>query len=198
MMGFIIGAPLTGWIFDNWGSYQPAWFVLAGIVGIATFLFFGLRSPSNLIAKYAALSLLALDDIFTVIFYVIRNKLKKELVDNKELQSILNNSEKWLKNLYLVNDVISDKEISEKNANKDEVRIDFDFPAWLTESKLPFKKFNNKTTYKMSYDIEKNYSLLKSIHESVPNVTIILGGPHAIAAGKDIFNDCSIIFNFSL
>ena len=45
----------------------------------------------------------------------------------------------------------------------------------------------------MSYDIEKNYSLLKSIHESVPNVTIILGGPHAIAAGKDIFNDCSII-----
>ena len=31
----------------------------------------------NLIAKYTAISLLALDDIFTVIFYVIRNKLKK-------------------------------------------------------------------------------------------------------------------------
>tara|TARA_Y100000294_G_scaffold177493_1_gene203037 strand:- start:155 stop:2284 length:2130 start_codon:yes stop_codon:yes gene_type:complete len=109
----------------------------------------------NLIAKYTAISLLALDDIFTVIFYVIRNKLKKELVDNKELQSILNNSEKWLKNLYLVNDIISDKEISEIKGNKDEVIIDFDFPAWLTESKLPFKKFNNRTTYKMSYDIEK-------------------------------------------
>ncbi len=109
----------------------------------------------NLIGKYTALSLLALDDIFTVIFYVIRNKLQKELSDNKELQSILNNSEKWLKNLYLVNDVISDKEIFDKNSKKDEVKIDFDFPAWLTESKLPFKKFNNKATYKMSYDIEK-------------------------------------------
>ena len=61
----------------------------------------------------------------------------------------------FMKNLYLVNDIISDKEISEIKGNKDEVIIDFDFPAWLTESKLPFKKFNNRTTYKMSYDIEK-------------------------------------------
>ncbi|SVB42332.1 uncharacterized protein METZ01_LOCUS195186, partial [marine metagenome] len=56
---------------------------------------------------------------------------------------------------YLVNDIISDKEISEIKGNEDEVIIDFDFPSWLTEPKLPFKKFNNKTTYKMSYDIEK-------------------------------------------
>ena len=109
----------------------------------------------NLIGKYTALSLLALDDIFIIIFHVIRSKLRKELSNNKELQSVLKNSEKWLKNLYLVNDVISDKKISDLNGKKNKVKIDFDFPAWLIESKLPFEKFNNKVTYEMSYDIEK-------------------------------------------
>lgn len=51
MIGFITGAPLTGWIFDKWGNYQPAWFVLAGILGIATFFFAGLRNPPNVISK---------------------------------------------------------------------------------------------------------------------------------------------------
>jgi biotin transporter BioY len=50
MIGFITGAPLTGWIFDKWGNYQPAWFVLAGILGIATFFFAGLRNPPNVIS----------------------------------------------------------------------------------------------------------------------------------------------------
>ncbi len=51
MIGFITGAPLTGWIFDKWGNYQPAWLVLAGILGIATFFFAGLRNPPNVISK---------------------------------------------------------------------------------------------------------------------------------------------------
>jgi len=50
MIGFITGAPLTGWIFDKWGNYQPAWLVLAGILGIATFFFAGLRNPPNVIS----------------------------------------------------------------------------------------------------------------------------------------------------
>jgi len=53
MLGFIIGAPLTGWIFDNWGSYQPAWFVLACLLGIATFFFVVLRNTPNFIVKSA-------------------------------------------------------------------------------------------------------------------------------------------------
>ena len=53
MLAFVTGAPLAGWIFDHWGYYQPAWFVLAGLVGIATFLFAGLREPSNFSAKSA-------------------------------------------------------------------------------------------------------------------------------------------------
>ncbi len=106
----------------------------------------------NLIAKYTALSLLALDDIFSVIFSVIRKKIKDKQNKNFELENILNNSERWLKNLYLVNDVISERELIEK---KNEILMDFDFPAWLKDSELPFNKFNNKIKYEMSYDIEK-------------------------------------------
>jgi len=39
MVGQIAGAPLAGWVFDQWGDYQPAWFILAGVVGVATILF---------------------------------------------------------------------------------------------------------------------------------------------------------------
>jgi len=40
MVGNIIGAPLAGWVFDKWGRYQPAWFILAGVVGLSTILFY--------------------------------------------------------------------------------------------------------------------------------------------------------------
>ena len=31
MLGNLVGAPLAGWVFDNWGSYQGIWFVFAGL-----------------------------------------------------------------------------------------------------------------------------------------------------------------------
>lgn len=40
MVGNIIGAPLAGWVFDKWGRYQPAWFILAGVAGVSTILFY--------------------------------------------------------------------------------------------------------------------------------------------------------------
>jgi radical SAM superfamily enzyme YgiQ (UPF0313 family) len=45
----------------------------------------------------------------------------------------------------------------------------------------------------MTYEVEKNYELLKAIRDSMPNVVIIMGGPHAIAAQKEIFKECSVI-----
>jgi len=30
-LGSVIGAPLAGWVFDNWGSYQGLWLALAGL-----------------------------------------------------------------------------------------------------------------------------------------------------------------------
>jgi MFS family permease len=40
MAGMMVGAPLAGWIFDKWGRYQPAWFLLAGVVGLIAILFY--------------------------------------------------------------------------------------------------------------------------------------------------------------
>ena len=31
MLGSIAGPPLAGWVFDKWHSYQPIWFVFAGL-----------------------------------------------------------------------------------------------------------------------------------------------------------------------
>jgi MFS family permease len=39
MVGMITGAPFAGWVFDQRGDYQLAWFILAGVAGVATILF---------------------------------------------------------------------------------------------------------------------------------------------------------------
>jgi len=35
MIGTIAGAPLAGWVFDNWGSYQGIWLAFAGLAVVA-------------------------------------------------------------------------------------------------------------------------------------------------------------------
>jgi len=35
MIGNIAGAPLAGWVFDNWGSYQYTWLAFAGLTAVA-------------------------------------------------------------------------------------------------------------------------------------------------------------------
>ena len=40
MAGMMVGAPLAGWVFDKWGRYQPAWFLLAGVVGLSGVVFY--------------------------------------------------------------------------------------------------------------------------------------------------------------
>jgi MFS family permease len=37
MVGSIAGPPLAGYVFDNWGSYQPIWFVFVGLAIAALF-----------------------------------------------------------------------------------------------------------------------------------------------------------------
>jgi len=38
MIGSITGPPLAGWVFDNWGSYQPIWFVFTSLTVAAILL----------------------------------------------------------------------------------------------------------------------------------------------------------------
>ena len=35
MLGGIIGPPLAGWVYDNWGSYQGIWYIFTGFAGVA-------------------------------------------------------------------------------------------------------------------------------------------------------------------
>ena len=117
----------------------------------------------NLISKYTAKSFLALDNIYTTIFYVIKNKFNKGY--NEELNSILNSSEKWLKNLHMINIIIADKKISEKN-NKHLLKLDFDFPEWISKTHLPLEKFNKISTYSLHCDSKK----INNIRNEIKNI----------------------------
>ena len=37
-LGNILGPPFAGWVFDNWGSYDAAWLVLAFLAFTATII----------------------------------------------------------------------------------------------------------------------------------------------------------------
>ena len=108
----------------------------------------------NLTEKYIGKAILVYDDVISILFYVIRNQLNKDHTKENELEVIINSAEKWLKNLYMIDEILDDKKVPE-NYDQYELKIDFDFPKWLTESHLPFDKFKNKCTYKVDYDIEK-------------------------------------------
>ena len=38
MLGNMVGPPISGWVFDNWGSYQGVWLVFAGLTTIGIFI----------------------------------------------------------------------------------------------------------------------------------------------------------------
>jgi hypothetical protein len=106
----------------------------------------------NLMQKYTAKALLILDDVFTVIFEVIRKMFVKEK-NTVELSAVINSSEKWLKNLYIIDEIVSDIKIQKNKQNQ--LNIDFDFPGWLSDTKLPLKNFKKSSTYKFNLDLEK-------------------------------------------
>ena len=45
----------------------------------------------------------------------------------------------------------------------------------------------------MTFEVGKNYRLLQTLKKALPGVVVILGGPHAIAAGRDIFQECPAV-----
>ena len=105
----------------------------------------------NLLGKYTAKGILIYDDVLSSIFYVIRNKFNKSY--NKEFNLILNASEKWLKNLYIIREIFGDQKMDDDV--KSELNMDFDFPSWLTNSHLPLKEFKKSSKYELNYDYKK-------------------------------------------
>ena len=47
MLGQAIGAPITGWVYDNWGSYQNVWFVFVAVAIIALISVLTIRPVRN-------------------------------------------------------------------------------------------------------------------------------------------------------
>ena len=118
----------------------------------------------NLMSKYTGRALLILDDIISVMFSVIRKQHGEKL--DKELHIVLDSSEKWLKNLYLI-DIIYSDEWTEKS-KKNKLKIDFDFPSWMLDTKKPFKNFIKNSTYEFDVDIKK----IKYIKNEIDTVTL--------------------------
>jgi len=45
----------------------------------------------------------------------------------------------------------------------------------------------------MTYGVGENYDMLERIKLNAPDVLIIMGGPHVIAAGKEVFDECNAV-----
>lgn len=105
----------------------------------------------NLGAKYQAKSLLILDSVFTTIFFVFKNYFKESL--NKTALTVLDSTEKWLKNIYLIDAIIDENtNYQEKSHN---IKIDFDFPEWFKKNEQKFENFTKSSVYKLNYDLKK-------------------------------------------
>ncbi|MFC2041334.1 MFS transporter [Chloroflexota bacterium] len=50
MSGSILGPPLAGWVYDNWGSYQGIWFIFAGLAVVALLSILALRPVRTTVA----------------------------------------------------------------------------------------------------------------------------------------------------
>ena len=89
----------------------------------------------------------------TTIFYIIRKKFNSSLNDEKN--KIVDSSEKWLKNLYMIDVIFNETE--ELNAkNKYEISMEFDFPNWVSNKEnISFESFKNNSKYILEYDVDK-------------------------------------------
>ena len=117
----------------------------------------------NLLGKYSAKGLLFYNDVLGALFEVIRGEFKEHL--DPKINLILESSEKWLKNIYTIDEIFSDE--SEINENKPyNLDINFDLPSWLNESDEPLEKFNKKTTYQLEYNL-KNIHYLRNEMKSI-------------------------------
>ncbi len=55
MIGHVAGAPLAGWIFDQWGSYQGAWLLYSIIGALGAVVVFTIPSPGDMVRQPEAL-----------------------------------------------------------------------------------------------------------------------------------------------
>jgi radical SAM superfamily enzyme YgiQ (UPF0313 family) len=135
----------------------------------------------NLLAKYSAIGLFNINHVTSTIFHVIRNKLDIKIAP--ELGKILDSAEKWLKNIYMFENVF-DEELNDKE--KRNVKFDFDFNSWLNEDNQPIDYFIKDCEYEFSLNIEK----IKFIKREIDIMTTSKATP-TVALGRYLMQQAS-------
>ena len=127
----------------------------------------------NLLAKYTAIGILHVNEIFSTIFDIIKNDFRAHIKD--KYKPVIDSSEIWLKNLYLTNIIFSEDSDIDSYKNQ-KIELNFDFPNWMKDESQNIEDFNNNTVYEMSYDKDRIKYLkneIKSIYGAEKGYTNI-------------------------
>ena len=125
----------------------------------------------NLLGKYSALALLNINEVITTIFYVLRNSFN--INEKKNFDNVLDSSERWLKNLYMIENVFDEES---EDLKKEQVKLHFDFYSWLNDVNQPINNFINDCEYEFSINYEKIKFVQREINTmSSSNPKIALG-----------------------
>tara|TARA_B100001540_G_scaffold300060_1_gene305128 strand:- start:971 stop:3082 length:2112 start_codon:yes stop_codon:yes gene_type:complete len=116
----------------------------------------------NLLGKYGAKGFFVHKDIVETLFRVIKNNFNVSF--NKDFVLILNSSEKWLNNLYMIDEIMR-KDENQKNKSY-KIELDFDFPSWLLNTEMPIENFKNHSIYEIDLN-QKKIDYLKNEIKSI-------------------------------
>ena len=105
----------------------------------------------NLLVKYTVKGLIEFNDLVEKIFFVLKNNFSEKIDSEAEL--ILDSAEKWIKNIYMINDIlVFDNNFELKNTK---VNLDYDIPMWLKNNDYNNKIKKKKSVYFVKSDKNK-------------------------------------------
>jgi radical SAM superfamily enzyme YgiQ (UPF0313 family) len=116
----------------------------------------------NLLGKYGAKGFFVHKDVVATLFKVIKSNFNCNY--DKDFVKILNSSEKWLNNLYMIDEIMSQEDTIKNDVY--EIDLDFDFPSWLLETDQPIENFKKYSIYKIDLN-QKKIDYLKNEIKSI-------------------------------
>jgi radical SAM superfamily enzyme YgiQ (UPF0313 family) len=141
----------------------------------------------NLAAKYVVKGIINYNDILDSIFITI-----EEMLNNKNIVvdlSVIESSQKWLKNLYLINEILGEEKVVKQIRNNYEIDLNFDFPNWLENNSTSIEKYQYKVKYNLNFEEQKITNIKKEINS-------IFGGDKISAFERFLERRHMIGFNF--
>ena len=105
----------------------------------------------NLLVKYTIKGLIEFNDLVEKIFFVLKNNFSEKIDSEAEL--ILGSAEKWIKNIYMINDILVFDNNFEVKSTK--VNLDYDIPMWLKNNDYNNKIKKKKSVYFVKSDKNK-------------------------------------------